>query len=172
MTVEEIEIIVTAKVEEALKEFQKMLAIFKETMKQAQEAFSKVDTKAMTNKIRQAVNIMKKKMQDLKKSSENNEISIRVNNKEAQKQISKIQKQIDSLQEKINARKMKLNIINPQIDKIVSDTRKQVTPDGISPNDKSMDTVVNKSLSSNKEFTSLDSQAQNCTLKSKCTINN
>lgn len=160
MTVEEIEIIVTAKVEEALKEFQKMLAIFKETMKQAQEAFSKVDTKAMTNKIRQAVNIMKKKMQDLKKSSENNEISIRVNNKEAQKQISKIQKQIDSLQEKINARKMKLNIINPQIDKIVSDTRKQVTPDGISPNDKSMDTVVNKSLSSNKEFTSLDSQAQ------------
>lgn len=160
MTVEEIEIIVTAKVEEALKEFQKMLPIFKETMKQSQEAFSKVDTKAMTNKIRQAVNIMKKKMQDLKKSSENNEISIRVNNKEAQKQISQIQKQIDSLQEKINARKMKLNIINPQIDKIVSDTRKQVTPDGISPNDKSMDTVVNKSLSSNKEFTSLDSQAQ------------
>lgn len=160
MTVEEIEIVVTAKVEEALKEFQKMLPIFKETMKQAQEAFSKVDTKAMTNKIRQAVNIMKKKMQDLKKSSENNEISIRVNNKEAQKQISQIQKQIDSLQEKINARKMKLNIINPQIDKIVSDTRKQVTPDGISPNDKSMDTVVNKSLSSNKEFTSLDSQAQ------------
>ena len=30
-------------------------------MKQAQDAFSKVDTKAMTNKLHQAVNFMKKK---------------------------------------------------------------------------------------------------------------
>ena len=45
MTVEEIEIIVTAKVEEALKEFEKFLPAIKEVMKQAQEAFSKVDMK-------------------------------------------------------------------------------------------------------------------------------
>lgn len=160
MTVEEIEIVVTAKVEEALKEFQKMLPALKETMKQAQEAFSKVDTKKMTNKLHQAVNFMKKKMQDLKKSSENNEIAIKVNNKDAQKQISQLQKQIDSLQEKINARQMKLNVINPQIDKIVDDTRKSVTPDGIKPNDKTMDTTVNNALESNKDFTSLNSQAQ------------
>lgn len=160
MTVEEIEIIVTAKVEEALKEFQKITPELKNAMKQAQESFSKVDTKAMTNKLHQAVNFMKKKMQDLKKSSENNEIAIKVNNKDAQKQITQIQKQIDSLQEKINARKMKLNIINPQIDKIVEDTRNSIVPDGISKNDKSMDTVVNNTLSSNKDFTSLNSQAQ------------
>lgn len=160
MTVEEIEIIVTAKVEETLKEFQKILPTIKQTMKQAQEAFSKVDTKTMTNKLHQAVQFMKKKMQDFKKSSENNEIAIKVNNKDAQKQISQIQKQIDSLQEKINARQMKLNIINPQIDKIVDDTKNSVVPDGISKNDKSMDTVVNNALSSNKDFTSLNSQAQ------------
>lgn len=160
MTVEEIEIVVTAKVEEALKEFEKMLPAIKEKMKQVQEAFSKVDTKAMTSKLHQAVNFMKKKMQDLKKSSENNEIAIKVNNKDAQKQISQIQKQIDSLQEKINARQMKLNVINPQIDKIVDDTRKSVTPDGIKPNDKAMDTTVNNALESNKDFTSLNSQAQ------------
>jgi phage-related minor tail protein len=160
MTVEEIEIIVTAKVEEALKEFQKILPTIKQAMKQAQEAFSKVDTKTMTNKLHQAVNFMKKKMQDLKKSSENNEIAIKVNNKDAQKQISQIQKQIDSLQEKINARQMKLNVINPQIDKIVDDTRKKVTPEGINPNNKAMDTTVNNALNSNKDFTSLNSQAQ------------
>lgn len=160
MTVEEIEIIVTAKVEEALKEFQKILPTIKQAIKQAQEAFSKVDTKTMTNKLHQAVNFMKKKMQDLKKSSENNEIAIKVNNKDAQKQISQIQKQIDSLQEKINARQMKLNVINPQIDKIVDDTRKNVTPEGINPNNKAMDTTVNNALNSNKDFTSLNSQAQ------------
>lgn len=160
MTVEEIEIVVTAKVEEALKEFEKILPAIKEKMKQVQETFSKVDTKSMTSKLHQAVNFMKKKMQDLKKSSENNEIAIKVNNKDAQKQISQIQKQIDSLQEKINARQMKLNVINPQIDKIVDDTRKSVTPDGIKPNDKAMDTTVNNALESNKDFTSLNSQAQ------------
>jgi hypothetical protein len=55
---------------------------------------------------------------------------------------------------------MKLDIINPQMDKIVNDTRNQVVPDRISKNDKSMDTVVNNALASNKDFTSLDSQAQ------------
>ena len=160
MTVEEIEILVTAKVEEALKEFEKMIPAIKEKMKQVQEAFSKVDTKAMTSKLHQAVNFMKKKMQDLKKSSENNEIAIKVNNKDAQKQISQVQKQIDSLQEKINARQIKLSVINPQIDKIVDDTRKNVTPEGINPNDKAMDMTVDNALKSNKDFTSLNSQAQ------------
>ena len=160
MTVEEIEIVVTAKVEEALKEFEKMLPAIKEKMKQVQEAFSKIDTKEMQNKVQQATNYVKKRVQDLKQSSKNNEISIKVNNKDAQKQISQIQKQIDSLQEKINARQMKLNVINPQIDKIVDDTRKSVTPDGIKPNDKAMDTTIDNALKSNKDFTSLNSQAQ------------
>ena len=160
MTVEEIEIIVTAQVEEALKEFQKFLPAIKQTIKQAQEAFSKVDTRAMTSKLQQAVNLAKKKMQDLKKSSESNKIAIKVNNKDAQKQITQLEKQIDSLQKKITGRQMKLDIINPQMDKIVADTRNQVVPDGISKNDKSMDTVVNNTLASNKDFTTLDSQAQ------------
>lgn len=119
---------VTAKVEEALKEFQKILPALKETMKQAQESFSKVDTKKMTNKLHQAVNLMKKKMQDLKKSSENNEIAIKVNNKDAEKQISQLQRQIDSLQEKINARRIKLDIITPKLDKIANEPMNKVNP--------------------------------------------
>ena len=143
-----------------MKEFEKMIPAIKGKMKQVQEAFSKVDTKAMTSKLHQAVNFMKKKMLDLKKGSENNEIAIKVNNKDAQKQISQVQKQIDSLQEKINARQIKLSVINPQIDKIVDDTRKNVTPEGINPNDKAMDMTVDNALKSNKDFTSLNSQAQ------------
>lgn len=160
MTIEEIEIIVTAKVEEALQKFKEIAPTIQKSVKQAQKAFSKVDTKVMTNKLHQAVNFMKKKMQDLKKSSRNNELSIKVNNQDAKKQITQIEKEIDSLQKKITGRQMKLNVINPQIDKIVDDTRNSVVPDGISKSDKSMDKVINNSLSSNKGFTSLNSQAQ------------
>lgn len=160
MTIEEIEIIVTAKVEEALQKFKEIAPTIQKSVKQAQEAFSKVDTKVMTNKLHQAVNFMKKKMQDLKKSSRNNELSIKVNNQDAKKQITQIEKEIDSLQKKITGRQMKLNVINPQIDKIVDETRKSVTPEGINPNDKAMDTTVNNALESNKGFTSLNSQAQ------------
>lgn len=160
MTVEEIDIIVNASVEKALKEFEKIVPNIKKQMKQVQEAFSRIDTKEMQNKVQQAINFVKKKVQNLKQSSKNNEVAIKVNNKDAQKQIFQIQKQIDSLQEKINARQMKLNVINPQIDKIVDDTRKSVTPEGINPNDKAMDTTVNNALESNKGFTSLNSQAQ------------
>ena len=160
MTAEEIEIIVTAKIESALKEFQKIVPAIKQSIKQTQEAMSKINTDTMSNKVSKAVQLIKNKIQELKKSSTNNEIAIKVNNKDAQKQISQVQKQIDSLQEKINARQMKLNVINPQIDKIVDDTRKSVTPDGIKPNDKAMDTTVDNALKSNKDFTSLNSQAQ------------
>lgn len=67
MTVEEIEIIVTAKVEEALKEFEKFLPAIREKLKQAEEAFQKIDTKKVKNKLQQAVNFMKKRYKTLRK---------------------------------------------------------------------------------------------------------
>lgn len=160
MTVEEIEIIVTAKIEEALKEFNKIVPAVKEKMKQVQDSFSKVNTQGMKKKLQQAVNFVKNKLQNFKESSEKSKIDLKVTNEDAKKQISQIQKQIDSLQEKINARQMKLNVINPQIDKMIDDTKKSVTPKGINPNDKAMDATVNNALNNNKDFTSLSSQAQ------------
>mgnify|MGYP002327412044 FL=1 len=160
ITVEEIEIIVTAKVEEALKEFQKILPEMTKIIKQAQEQLANVDMSKLQKAVKQQMPLFKKQIQNLKKSIENNDIYIKINNKDAEKQISQTQKQIDSLNEKINARQMKLNVINPQIDKIVDDTRKNVTPEGINPNDKAMDTTINNALNGNKDFTSLNSQAQ------------
>lgn len=129
-------------------------------IKQAQEQLANVDMSKLQKAVKQQMPLFKKQIQNLKKSIENNDISIKINNKDAEKQISQTQKQIDSLNEKINARQMKLNVINPQIDKIVDDTRKNVTPEGINPNDKAMDATVNNALNGNKDFTSLNSQAQ------------
>lgn len=129
-------------------------------IKQTQEQLANVDMSKLQKAVKQQMPLFKKQIQNLKKSIENNDISIKIDNKDAEKQISQIQKQIDSLNEKINARQMKLNVINPQIDKIVDDTRKNVTPEGINPNDKAMDTTVNNALNGNKDFTSLNSQAQ------------
>lgn len=80
----------------------------------------------MTKKIQQAVQFVRKKMQDLKKSNKNNELSIKVNNKDAQKQITQIQKEIESLQEKISSRQLKLNVTNSSLDKIRADTNQSV----------------------------------------------
>ena len=107
MTVEEIEIIVTAKVEEALKEFEKFLPAIKEVMKQAQEAFSKVDMKEFQKNINQSFMLVKKQLANLKKSSENNQIKIKITNAEAIKQIRQVKKKLDALHKQHTARRYK-----------------------------------------------------------------
>ena len=123
MTLEELEIIVTAKVEDALKELEKFLPAIRGKVKQAEEAFQKVDTKKVTKKLQQTVNFMKKKMQDFKKTSENNEIAIKVNNKDAKKQITQLEKEIDSLQKKINARKLRLDFVKQSANQMYNNNR-------------------------------------------------
>ena len=123
MTLEELEIIVTAKVEDALKELEKFVPAIRGKVKQAEEAFQKMDTKKVTKKLQQAVNFMKKKMQDFKKSSENNEIAIKVNNKDAKKQITQLEKEIDSLQKKINARKLRLDFVKQSANQMYNNNR-------------------------------------------------
>ena len=159
MTVEEIEIIVTVQVEEALKEFQKFLPAIKQIMKQAQESFSKVDTKAMTNKLQQTVNFMKKKIQDLKKSSENNEIAIKVNNKDAEKQITQLEKEIDSLQKKITGRQLKLDITNNALDKIKNDTNQSVIKEMPEAGNRRIKQETYKRLDDNINYQSLVEQS-------------
>lgn len=159
MTVEEIEIVVTAKVEEALKEFQKIIPAIKQSMKQAQDAFSKVDTKAMTNKLHQAVNFMKKKMEDFKKSSENSEVAIKVNNKDAQKQITQIEKEIDSLQKKITSRQLKLDVTNNALDKIRYDTNQSVIKEIPEAGNKRIKQETYRKLDNNTNYQSLVKQS-------------
>ena len=88
MTVEEIEIIVTAKVEEALKEFEKFLPAIKKVMKQS-------------------LMLVKKQLANLKKSSENNQIKIKITNAEAIQQIRQVKKELDALHKQHTARRYK-----------------------------------------------------------------
>lgn len=81
-----------------------MLPAIKKTMKEAQEAFSKVDMKKFQKTINQSLLLVKKQLQNLKKSSENNEIKIKVVNTEAIKQIKQVKKELDSLHKQQNAR--------------------------------------------------------------------
>ena len=105
MTVEEIEIVVTAKVEEALKEFQKFSPAIKQVMKQGQEAFSQIDMKEFNNKVKQSVVQTKKQIDNIKKATQNSEIAIKVNDKEAKKAISQIQKSLNSLKKQTEQRR-------------------------------------------------------------------
>lgn len=155
MTVEELEIIVTAKVTEALQELQKFMPAIKETMQKVQEEISKIDTKEMTNKIHQAVNIVKMKLRNLKKSAENNKVTIEVNNKEAEKQISQLEKEIDSLQKKISSRELKLSITNDALDKIRYDANQEVIQDMPDAGAKRTENETKKRLSGNEEYNSL-----------------
>ena len=163
MTVEEIEIIVTAKVEEALKEVKKIVPAITKAVQQAQESFQKVNTKAVTNKVNQTIQFVKKKIESLKKSNQNNEIKINVNNKEASKQISQLEKQINSLQEKINARQMKLNMITPRLDQITEQATREVTPEGVNSDNPAIQKTINNSLASNKEYNTLLNQESKMT---------
>lgn len=127
MTVEEIEIIVTAKVEEALKGFEKLVPGIKKELEKVQESFSKINISTLQNKIQKATNFVKNKMRSLKKDNQDNAIIIKVNNKEAIKQITQLQKEIDSLQKKISEREMKINITNGALDKIRETTRQNIS---------------------------------------------
>ena len=159
MTVEEIEIIVTARMEEVMKEIKKVEPQLKEMVKKVKESMANIDTKQMTNKINQAVQFIKTKIADLKKSSKNNEIKLTVNNKEASEQITQLEKEIDSLQKKINARQMKLNITNDTLDKIRADTNQAVIKEMPDAGNKKIKQETYNRLDNNTNYTSLISQS-------------
>ena len=163
MTVEELEIVVTASVEQVLKEFQKILPEIKKSMQQAQEAINKVDTKKLNGNIQQAVNFVKQKIADFKKSVENNKIAMKVNTEDANKQVTQLQKQINSLEKQINSRQIKLSIITPKLDQITEQTAQAVTPAGLKRGNPAVEQTINKSLSNNTEYTKLSKQEEQLT---------
>ena len=62
ITVEELDIIVQASVEQALTEFKKIVPQLKKTIQQVENGLNNVDTKRMTNKVQQAVQQVKQKL--------------------------------------------------------------------------------------------------------------
>lgn len=97
MTVEEIEIIVTARVTEVLKEFMKILPAIKQTIKQVQDAFDTIDTTEIEKSMKKIISSYTKTM---KKISKENKIKLEVTNNDANKAIKETEKKLDSLKKK------------------------------------------------------------------------
>lgn len=158
MTVEELEIIVEASIEPALKEIKKLMPEIKKQVTQAvevaQQSMEKVDMKKVTNKVQKAVNFIKNKIDKLKKTNQNNEIAIKVNNKEAQKQITQLEKQINSLQKQIEARKMKLSL-SYEKSGAIEEGYQSKRPDGVSKNDERWNLQMDSYLQNDKSYNSL-----------------
>ena len=117
MASEELEITVNANTEPALKKIKQLMPQITEEVskitKTTENLLEQIDIKKFINKVSSAIKFVKNKIEELKKSNQNNELTININNEEVQKQISQVQKEIDSLLEKINARQ--IEIINPGI---------------------------------------------------------
>ena len=165
MSAEKIEILVTIKVEEALREFLKLAPAIRKQLKQVEEAFSKVDLSGINKKMQQVTIFVRKKLDELRKSSMSNEIIIKVTNQDAKAQISQIQKQIDSLQEQINARELQLRIIKPRLNEIVEQTTQELTPVGSSPEEPAIQRKIQYSLAGNTEYDGLASQESDMILE-------
>lgn len=139
MTVEEIDILVQANVDKALLEFNKLVPAIQKTVGQVAEKINNTNFDGLSGKINNAVNFIKTKIQNLIKSSKNNQIAIKVNNADASKQITQIEKQIDSLQKKISGRQLKLDVLTNQIEQRKSSIIKDSLPQGIEVKGNPMD---------------------------------
>lgn len=128
-------------------------------MKEVQESFSKVDTQEMKSKMQNAIEFVKRKIQDLKKSSENSKLTIAVTNEDAQKQITQIEKEIDSLQKKINSRQLKLDIVNNTLDKIKNDTNQEVIKEMPEAGNKNITQETYRKLDDNVSYQNLIKQS-------------
>lgn len=161
MTVEELEIVVTAKVEEAVREINKIIPAIKkqvlEATQTATKSFNSINMKEFSSKLNQAISNIKKKI--LKLTNKNNAVKISANTQEARKQITQLQKEIDSLQKKITSREMQLKITNSALDKISSDTQNQVTSEMPEAGNKRIMTEKYNRLEGNSEYVTLINQS-------------
>lgn len=161
MKVKDIEEVITTKVEEILKEFKKIEPVVIKIVKQIENNFKKIDVMVVANKINQVIQFVNNKIKNLKKSNQNNEIKININNKDAQEQISQLQKEIDSLQKKINSRQIKLDITNDTLDKIKAKTNDEVVREMPNAGNKTIKQETYNRLNNDVNYNSLLKESDN-----------
>lgn len=160
ITVEEIDILVQANIEGALKEFKKLVPEIKSQISNMKKEIEKSDFKTKisaldTSKVGQGIQEAKKKIQTFKKNIEGKSTILKIDDTEAQSKINQVQKEIDSIQEKINSREMKLNITNDTLDKIRGETNSQVIKTMPDAGNKAIQKETYSRLDNNTSYTSL-----------------
>ena len=150
ITVEELDIIVQASVEQALTEFKKIVPQLKKTMKQVEDNLNNVDAKGMVVKVQEAVQQVKNKVNEVKNTGVD---------KQLQSQFNKAGASVEKYQGQLEETKQKLREVYAQMDRIQTNTWKQYTPDGVELGNKAIEPAVNNDLAGNKQYQSLSKQA-------------
>lgn len=143
---EEIEIIVTARVEEALREFKKMLPEIKKQMGQIQSEVNKVDFKDIAknvnfSKVTKQVKEANKEVQKVKKTM-SSAFGTTFKADDINEKIKQYENKVKSLQAEMNKTELKLNFVEEN----KKDIRERKKP--------------NEDLGNNKEYVKLDQKSQ------------
>lgn len=150
ITVEELDIVVQASVEQALTEFKKIVPQLKKTMKQVEDNLNNVETKGMVTKVQQAVQQVKQKVNEVKNTGIDKQLQTQFNRAGAN--VEKYQGQLDQLKEKLRQ-------VYAQMDSIQTNTWKQYTPEGVELGNKAIEPNVNNALGDNKQYQGLSKEA-------------
>lgn len=150
ITVEELDIVVQASVEQALTEFKKIVPQLKKTIKQVENNLNDVNTKGMTNKIQQAVQQVKQKINEVKNTGID---------KQLQTQFNKAGASVEKYQGQLEQTKEKLRQVYAEMDNIQANTWKAYTPDGVELGNKAIEPSVNNDLAGNKQYQNLSKEA-------------
>lgn len=150
ITVEELDIVVQASVEQALTEFKKIVPQLKKTMKQVEDNLSNVETKGMITKVQQAVQQVKQKVNEVKNTGID---------KQLQSQFEKAGASVEKYQGQLEQVKEKLRQVYAEMDTIQTNTWKQYTPDGVELGNKAIEPTVNSALEDNKQYQGLSKEA-------------
>lgn len=150
MTVEELDIIVQASVEQALTEFKKIVPQLKKTIKQVEDNLNNVDTKGMTNKVQQAVQQVKQKINEVKNTGVDKQLQTQFNRAGAS--VQRYQGQLDQAKEKLRQ-------VYAEMDNIQANTWKAYTPEGVEIGNRAIEPAVNNDLAGNKQYQNLSKEA-------------
>ncbi len=150
ITVEELDIIVQASVEQALKEFKKVVPELKKTINQAEDSLNNVQTKGIVTKVQQAVQQVKQKVNEVK----NTGVS-----KQLQSQFDKAGISVQKYEGQLEQAREKLRQVYAEMDNIQAKTWKAYTPEGVELGNTAIEPAVNNDLAGNKQYQSLSKQA-------------
>lgn len=150
ITVEELDIVVQASVEQALTEFKKIVPQLKKTIKQVEDNLNDIDTKGMTNKVQQAVQQVKQKINEVKNTGVDKQLASQFNR--AGISVQKYQGELEQVKEKLRQ-------VYVEMDNIQANTWKAYTPEGIELGNQAIEPAVNNDLAGNKQYQNLSKEA-------------
>ena len=155
ITVEELDIVVQASVEQALTEFKKMVPQLKRTIKQVEENLNNVETKGMVTKVQQAVQQVKQKVNEVKNTGID---------KQLQAQFDKAGSSVEKYQGQLEQLKEKLRQVYADMDTRQNQKWQEYTPDGLDINKnpkvaQAIEPVVNEELGKDKTYQNLSREA-------------